>query len=144
MLIVMLARVLKGLGRSFRKIGAFLVLLGVIAVVSAVIAIPLWYFSSNFAAGYTIFVIAMLAAALLYALISRFIRLGSVPEALHMYLNRKILPILKTAAVVVASVAVIYAIALLISRGQTVLSILTAVLWILLLGFLKYARRGKR
>jgi len=38
---------------------------------------------------------------------------------------------------------VIYAIALLISRGFTVLSIVTAVLWILLLGFLRYARRGK-
>jgi ethanolamine transporter EutH len=140
----MLARVLKGLARSFQKIGAFVVLLAVIALVAVVIAIPLWYFSSNFAGGYTIFVIALLAAALLSALISRFIRLASVPEALRMYLNRKILPILKTAAVVVASVAVIYAIALLISRGHTVLAILTAVMWILLLGFLKYARRGKR
>ena len=140
----MLARVLKGLARSFQKIGAFVVLLAVIALVAVVIAIPLWYFSSNFAGGYTIFVIALLAAALLSALISRFIRLASVPEALRMYLNRKILPILKTVAVVVASVAVIYAIALLISRGRTVVSILMAVLWILLLGFLKYARRGKR
>jgi hypothetical protein len=140
----MLARVLKGLARSFQKIGAFVVLLAVIALVAVVIAIPLWYFSSNFAGGYTIFVIALLAAALLSALISRFIRLGREPEALRMYLNRKILPILKTAAVVVASVAVIYAIALLISRGHTVLAILTAVMWILLLGFLKYARRGKR
>jgi hypothetical protein len=140
----MLARVLKGLGRSFQKIGAFVVLLAVIALVAVVIAVPLWYFSSNFAGGYTIFVIALLAVALLSALISRFIRLGREPEALRMYLNRKILPILKTAAVVVASVAVIYAIALLISRGHTVLAILTAVMWILLLGFLKYGRRGKR
>jgi hypothetical protein len=140
----MFLRVLRGLGRSFQKIGAFVVLLGVIAIVSVVVAIPLWYFSSNFAVGYTIFVIALLAAALLYALVSRFIRLSREPEALRLYLNRKILPILKTAAVVAASVAVIYAIALLTSRGHTVLSILTAVLWILLLGFLKYARRGKR
>ncbi len=141
---LMLVRVLRGLGRSFQKIGAFIVLVGVIAIVSVTVAIPLWYFSSNFAAGYTIFVIALLAAALLYALINRFIRLSREPEALRFYLNRKILPILKTGAVVVASVAVIYTIALLISRGHTVLSILTAVLWILLLGFLKYARRGKR
>jgi hypothetical protein len=137
-------RVLKGLGRSFQKIGAFVVLVGVIVIVSAIVAIPLWYFASNFAFGYTIFVIALLAAALLYATISRFIRLSREPEALRLYLNRKILPILKTVAVVVASVAVMYAIALLISRGRTVLSILMAVLWILLLGFLKYARRGKR
>ena len=140
----MLARVLKGLGHSLRKLGAFVVLLSVIAVVSAIIAIPLWYFSSNFAAGYTIFVIALLSAALLYALIIKFVRLGREPEALRLYLNRRILPILKTAAVVIASASVIYAIALLISRGYTVLSIVTAVLWILLLGFLRYARRGKR
>jgi hypothetical protein len=141
---MMLARVLKGLGHSFRKLGAFVVLLGVIAVVSSIIAVPLWYFSSNFAAGYTISVIALLSAALLYALISKFVRLGREPEALRLYLNRRILPILKTAAVVIASAAVIYAIALLISRGYMVLSIVTAVLWILLLGFLRYARRGKR
>ena len=140
----MFARVLKGLGRSFRKIGAFVLLLGVIAIVSVIVAIPLWYFSSNFAAGYTIFVIILLSAALLYGLISKFVRLGSVPGALRLYLNRRILPILKTVAVVVASVAVIYTIALLISRGYTVVSIVTAVLWILLLGFLRYARRGKR
>ncbi len=143
MLIVMLARVLKGLGHSLRKLGAFVVLVGVIAAVSAIIAIPLWYFSSNFAVGYTIFVIALLGAAALYALISRFIRLGREPQAMRLYLNRRILPILKTAAVVIATAAVIYAIALLISRGFTVLSIVTAVLWILLLGFLRYARRGK-
>jgi ethanolamine transporter EutH len=144
LLIVMFARVLKGLGRSFRKIGAFVLLLGVIAIVSVIVAIPLWYFSSNFAAGYTIFVIILLSAALLYALISRLVRLGSVPGALRLYLNRRILPILKTVAAVVASVAVIYAITLLVSRGYTVVSIATAVLWILLLGFLRYARRGKR
>jgi hypothetical protein len=140
----MFARVLKGLGRSFQKLGALAVLLGGIAIVSLIVAIPLWYFSSNYAAGYTIFVIAALAAAMLYALISRLVRLGRDPEALRAYFVRKILPILKTAAVVLASIAVIYAIALLISRGYTVLAIATAVLWILLLGFLKYARRGKR
>jgi hypothetical protein len=140
----MLARVLKGLGRSVQKIGAFVALLGGIVIVSLIVAIPLWYFSSNYAVGYTIFVIAALAAAALYALISRLVRLGRDPEALRSYLKRKILPILKTAAIVVASVAVIYTIALLISRGYTAFSILTAVLWILLLGFLKHARRGKR
>jgi ethanolamine transporter EutH len=140
----MLARVLKDLGRSLRKIGSFLFLIGIIAIVSLIIAIPLWYFSSNFAAGYTIFVIALLAAALLYALISRLIRLASIPGALRLYLNRRILPILKTTAVVLASIAVVYVIALLISRGYTVVSIVTAVLWILLLGFLRYATRGKR
>ena len=140
----MFTQVLKGLARSFGKIGAFLVLLSGIAVVSAIVAIPLWYFSGNFAAGYTIFVIALLATALLYALISRIVLLGRDPEALRLYFNRKILPILKTAAVVVASFAVLYAIALLVSRGYTVAAIVTAVLWILLLGFLKYVRRGKR
>lgn len=140
----MFARVLRGLGRSARKIGSFLVLLGVISIVSAIVAIPLWYFSSNHAAGYTIFVVALLAAALLYVLISRLARLGGEPETLRLYFMRKILPILKTVAVIVASIAVVYGIALLVSRGRTVLAIVTAILWILLLGFLKYARQGKR
>jgi len=142
--IAMFTQVLKGLARSFRKVGAFFILLGGIAVVSAIVAIPLWYFSGNFAAGYSIFVVALLAAAVLYALISRTVRLSRDPEALRLYFNRKILPILKTAAVVIASFAVLYAIALLISRGHTAAAIGTAVCWILLLGFLKYARRGKK
>jgi hypothetical protein len=140
----MFARVLRGLGRSFRKIGSFLVLLGAISIVSGIVAIPLWYFSSNHAAGYTIFVVALLAAALLYVLISRLVRLGREPQALQSYFVRKFLPILKTVTVVVASVAVVYGIALLVSRGYTVPAIITAILWILLLGFLKYARQGKR
>jgi hypothetical protein len=140
----MFARVLRGLGRSFRKIGSFLALLCAISVVSLIVAIPLWYFSSNHAEGYTLFVVALLAAALLYVLISRLVRLGREPEALRAYFIRKFLPILKTAAVIVASVAVVYGIALLVSRGRTVLGIITAILWILLLGFLKYARQGKR
>jgi hypothetical protein len=139
----MFARILRGLGRSFRKFGAFIALLGAIAAISLIIAIPLWYFSDNFARGYTIFVIALLAAALLYALISRFLRLRREPEAIRLYLKQKFLPILKTAAIVVLSAAVIYASALLVSRGYTILAILTAGCWILLLGFLKYARRDK-
>ena len=139
----MFARILRGLGRSFRKLGAFIGLLGAIAAVSLIIAIPLWYFSDNFSRGYTIFVIALLAAALLYALISRFVRLRREPEAIRLYLKQKILPILKTAAIVVLTVAVIYASALLVSRGYTILAILAAGCWILLLGFLKYARRDK-
>ena len=138
-----LARVFKGLGRSLQKGGAFLGLLVLIAAAALVVAIPLWYFSSNFASGYTIFVIVLVAAAVLSALIGRLIRLSRETGALRMYLNRTMLPILKTAAVVVLSIAVIYGIAFLISRGLTVVAILCAVVWVLLLGFLKYARQGK-
>jgi hypothetical protein len=140
----MFARVLRGLGRSFRKIGSFLVLLGAITVVSGIVAIPLWYFSSNHAAGYTIFVVSLLAAALLYLLISRLVRLGRDPAALRTYFIRKILPILKTVAVIIASGAVVYGMALLVSRGYIILAIITAIVWIVLLGFLKYARKGKK
>jgi hypothetical protein len=140
----MFARVLRGLGRSFRKIGSFLVLLGAITVVSGIVAIPLWYFSSNHAVGYTIFVVSLLAAALLYLLISRLVRLGRDPAALRTYFIRKILPILKTVAVIIASGAVVYGMALLVSRGYIILAIITAIVWIVLLGFLKYARKGKK
>lgn len=138
-----LVRVLKELGRSLQKGGAFLGLLGLIAVVALIVAVPLWYFSSNFASGYTIFVIVLIAAALVSALIGRLVRISREAGALRIYLNRTILPILKTAAVVVLSIAVIYGIAILISRGLTIVAILSAIVWVLLLGFLKYARRGK-
>jgi hypothetical protein len=65
------------------------------------------------------------------------------PGALRLYANKTILPILKKAAVVVASLGVIYGIVFLVSRGQAVLAILAAVVWILLLGFLQYGKRGK-
>jgi len=108
-------RVIKGLGRSFQKVGIFLGLVASIALIGLILAVPLWYFSSKFAAGYTVFV----------------------------YANKTMLPILKKAAVVVASLGVIYGIVFLISRGLAVPAILAAVVWLLLLGFLKYGKRGK-
>ena len=140
----MFARMLEDLGRSIRRIGGFLALVVVIAAIALIVAVPLWYFSSNFAAGYTIFVFTLLAAGILALLIGRFVRLSREPGELRLYFSGRILPILKTAAVVVASVAVIYGIALLISREHLLPAVLSGVAWLLLLGFLKYGRRSKR
>ena len=114
-----IARVLKGLGRSLQKIASFFALIGLILIIALAVAFPLWYFSSNFSREYTIFVLALIAAALLSALISRFVRLSRDPGALQMYVKRTIVPILKTVALVIASIGVIYGIAILVSRGQT-------------------------
>jgi len=140
----MFARMLEDLGRSIRRIGGFLALVVVIAAIALIVAVPLWYFSSNFAAGYTIFVFTLLAAGILALLIGRFVRLSREPGELRLYFSGRILPILKTAAVVVASVAVIYGIALLISREHLLPAVLSVVAWLLHKGFLKYGRRSKR
>lgn len=136
-------RVIKGLGRSLQKVGIVLALVTSIALIGLILALPLWYFSSKFAAGYTVFVLSLVGAVVLGLLISRIVGLSRNPGALRLYANKKILPILKKAAVVVASLGVIYGIVFLVSRGQAVLAILAAVVWILLLGFLKYGKRGK-
>ena len=136
-------RVIKGLGRSLQKVGIVFGLVTSIALIGLILALPLWYFSSKFAAGYTVFVLSLVAAVLLALLISRIVGLSKNPGALRLYANKTILPILKKAAVVVASLGVIYGIVFLISRGQAVPAILAAVVWILLLGFLKYGKRGK-
>ena len=136
-------RVIKGLGRSIQKVGIVLGLATSIALVGLILALPLWYFSSKFAAGYTVFVLSLIAGVLLALLISRVLGLSRNHGALRLYAIKTILPILKKAAVVVASLGVIYGIVFLISRGQAVLAIVAAVVWILLLGFLKYGKRGK-
>jgi hypothetical protein len=136
-------RVIKGLGRSLQKVGVVLALVTSIALIGLILALPLWYFSSRFAAGYTVFVLSLVGAVVLALLISRIVGLSRNPGALRLYANKTILPILKKAAVVVASLGVIYGIVFLISRGQAVPAILAAVIWILLLGFLKYGKRGK-
>jgi len=136
-------RVIKGLGRSFQKTGIFLGLVAGIALIALILAVPLWYFSSKFAAGYTVFVLSLVAAGLLALLISRIVGLSKNPGALRLYANKTILPIFKKVAVVVVSLGVIYGIVFLISRGQAVPAILAAVVWLLLLGFLKYGKRGK-
>ena len=138
------SRVLRGLGLSFAKIGALLALLILIAAIALIVAIPLWYFSSNWAAGYTLFVFSLLAAALLAALIRRVAALRRDPGALLVYLNRSILPILLKTAVVIASMAVLYGIAILLSRGYVLLSIICIVVWVLLLGLFRYGRRATR
>lgn len=136
-------RVIKGLGRSLQKVGIALGIVASIALIGLIIALPLWYFSSKFAAGYTAFVLLLVAAGISALLISRIVGLSKNPGALRLYVNKAILPILKKAAVVVASLGLIYGIVFLISRGQAVPAILAAVAWILLLGFLKYGKRGK-
>ena len=139
-----LPRVLRGLGRSFGKIGALLALIILIAAIALIVAIPRWYFSSTFAAGSTIFVFSLLAAVLIAALSRRVVALSRDPGALLVYLNRSVLPILLKIAVVIASVAVLYGIAILLSRGHILLSIISILLWVLLLGLFRYGRRTTR
>ena len=89
---------LKGLGRSLQRIGAFLGLIILIGIIALIVAVPLWYFSSNFTGGYTVFVVALIAAGVLAALIGRLVRLAREPGALRVYLNGTLLPILKKTA----------------------------------------------
>jgi hypothetical protein len=124
-------------------VGIFLGLVASIALIGLILAVPLWYFSSKFADGYTFFVLSLVAAGILALATSRIVGLSKNPGALRLYGNKTILPILKKAAVVVATLGVIYGIVFLISRGQALLAILAAVVWLLLLGFFKYGKRGK-
>ena len=117
-----------------------------IAGLGIALALPLWYFSNNYRSAYSVFVLVLLAAMLIFLLIRRLIRLSRLAGGLGRYAKTAVLPILVKIAIILATGAVAYGILLLVSRGRPVVSILAALaalVWLLFLGFLKYGRRGK-
>lgn len=138
-----LTRMLLGIWRSAQRIGLSLGLITGIALLAFLVAAPLWYFSSHFPAGYTLFVLLLLAAALAAVLVLRLARLSRTPGGLRRLVNRTILPILRKTALVVASAAVAYGIVLLAGRRRIVAAVAVGLFWLLLVGFLRFGRKRR-
>ncbi len=137
------SRFFQDFGGLVKKLGFSLGVVAAIAGLGIALALPLWYFSNNYRSAYSIFVLVLLAAMLIFLLIRRLIRLSRLAGGLGRYAKTAVLPILVKIAVILATGAVAYGILLLVSRGRPVVSILAALVWLLFLGFLKYGRRGK-
>ncbi len=137
------SRLVREFGGLVKRLGFFLGVVAAAGALGIALALPLWYFSNNYRTGYSVFVLILLAATLVFLLIRRLVRSSRLAGGLHRYVKHAVLPILVKTAAVLATGAVVYGILLLLSRGRPVVSILAALVWLLLLGFLKYGRRGK-
>jgi ethanolamine transporter EutH len=109
-------RLLHGLGRAFRGLGLALALAAAVALVSLLIVYPLWYFSSRFGRGYTVFVLSALAALVLFLIARRLQRQSRRYGGFRVLARRRILPALRVAGIVVGVLAGLYGIALLVAR----------------------------
>ena len=111
-----LERFLRRAGLALRPLALALVLLALIAALSLLVALPLWYFSTRSRQAFTITVGGLLAAGLAY-LLARALRGAARRAGGHRELwRRRILPGLRTAALVLAGLAAAYGIALLVAR----------------------------
>jgi ethanolamine transporter EutH len=108
--------VLSGLARALRGLGLALALLAAVALAALMIVYPLWYFSSRSGRGYTIFVLSVLAALIVFLIVRRLVRRSRVYGGIGELARRRILPALRTAGIVVAALAGAYGIALLLVR----------------------------
>jgi hypothetical protein len=87
-----------------------------IAALSIVVAFPLWYFSSRSRPAFTIAIGGILAAGLAYLLARGLRRAGKRAGGYRELWKRRILPGLRTAALVLAGLGAAYGIALLVAR----------------------------
>jgi ethanolamine transporter EutH len=84
---------------------------------SLLIVYPLWYFSSRFGHGYTLFVLAALAALILFLIARRLQGQSRRYGGFGALARRRILPALRVAGIVVGVLAGLYGIVLLIARA---------------------------
>lgn len=109
-------RLLHGLARALRGLGLALALAGAVTLVSLLIVYPLWYFSSRFGRGYTVFVLSALAALVLFLIARRLQRQSRRYGGFGALARRRILPALRVAGIVVGVLVGLYGIVLLIAR----------------------------
>jgi ethanolamine transporter EutH len=80
------------------------------------IALPLWYFSDRSSRGFTAFVVAALAALLLFFLVRRLLQASRQAGGFRSLARRRILPALRTVGLLAAGLAALYGIAWAVTR----------------------------
>lgn len=136
-----IGRVGRGLWGSLRRLAYLFGMAALIGLISALIALPLWYLASLHRRIYTAGVLAAATAALALAVIRRTGRAVQAHGGVRGYVRGVLLPILKAAGFAVASLAVLYGAALLAGTGAIVPAVAAVGGWILLLGLLRYGRK---
>lgn len=87
-----------------------------IVALALAIALPLWYFSDRSRRGFTAFVVAALAALLLFLLLRRLRQASRQAGGFRVLARRRILPALRTAGLLAAGLAALYGIAWVVTR----------------------------
>jgi len=109
-------RLRHGLARALSGIGLALALACAVILASLLIVYPLWYFSSRYGRGYTVFVLSALAALIIFLIARRLQRQSRRYGGFGALARRRILPALRVAGIVVGVLAGLYGIVLLIAR----------------------------
>jgi ethanolamine transporter EutH len=99
-----------------RGLSLALALLAAVALAAFLIVYPLWYFSSRSARAYTLFVLSVLAALIVFLIARRIARQSRIYGGLGELARRRFLPALRTTGIVIAALAGAYGVAVLIAR----------------------------
>ncbi len=109
-------RFLRRAGLALRPLALALLLLALIALLAFLVAFPLWYFSDRSPPAFTITVGALLAAGLVFLAARGLDRAARRAGGWGELWRRRILPGLRTAALVLGGLGAVYGLALLASR----------------------------
>ena len=135
-----LLQIATGYSRSIRRLAWSLLLLAGTIAVSAAIVFPLWYFSTHDRSAYTVVVLALTAAALLFFLFRRtqaFWELSSQERAL------KVRRTVGKTALVLAYLFGLYVILGFYVVGLLAVALPLTIVYLLALGYTLYARKSR-
>lgn len=126
-------------GRKIAFLGGFGIC---ICLIGFAVVFPLWYFSTNYSKGYTVFVLAVIAFFLLYTIIRGTTRLKEQHGNLLKVFTKGILPGFIKVLKALIGLFILYVIILLFSKGFLLIAVLFSIIYLAVIGYLKYA--GKK
>jgi hypothetical protein len=132
-----------GLWRTIKRVLFSLAVVAGVALLGAVLALPLWAFSSYKPRGFTVFALVLLASGLAFLVVRRIVRRSRESGGFSFWLRRHVLPALRKILVAAGFVAAAYAVVVFLAGGRLVLGVLVAGASVLLGGYLRFAR-GRR
>ena len=136
----MLARILRGYLELGKGVGIFLLLVAGSAALGFAIAWPLWYFATAHRGAYTLVVLALLAAAGIAAVVRAAVRRLRLPPESRRGRHGAILVVLW----VILLLGGLYVAALLVAGGAWHAAIPVSLGWLVLLGWIGFARKPNR
>jgi hypothetical protein len=134
-------RAAEGYLRIFKRIGLLLAALFFIGLSGLIIALPLWFFSVNYSAFYSIGFGAILTVAILVIVVRRVLRSASTHSNIGAFLKASVYPAIRRFLVWIAGIAGLYCCLLLFVYAGLVAGATSLIAYLIIFGLLVFSKR---
>ncbi len=138
MRVTLLDGIIRGYGRTLKRIGFFVVLLMLTGVGSLLITLPLWLWATRARESYTLAVTVLIGITLIVYVVLKIWRNVQDRETRP---RERLLGILKRLSVSVLFVVLLYGVLWLFASQLYAIAVPALVVYLLLLGFIRYAKK---